>query len=70
MDEFVIEKYIEIIKGISINIMYKFMLIQILTLLVLLNNGMIRSTFIYLQQKDITKKVKLVAWARGYREHK
>ena len=68
MDEFVIEKYIEILKGISI--MYKFMLIQILTLLVLLNNGMIRSTFIYLQQKDITKKVKLVAWARGYREHK
>ena len=68
MDEFVIEKYIEILKGISI--MYKFMLIQILTLLVLLNNGMIGSTFIYLQQKDITKKVKLVAWARGYREHK
>ena len=68
MDEFVIEKYIEILKGISI--MYKFMLIQILNLLVLLNNGMIGSTFIYLQQKDITKKVKLVAWARGYREHK
>ena len=43
MDEFVIEKYIEIIKGISISIMYKykFMLIQILTLLVLSNNGMI-----------------------------
>ena len=50
--------------------MYKFMLIQILNLLVLLNNGMIGSTFIYLQQKDITKKVKLVAWARDYREHK
>ena len=48
MDEFVIEKYIEIIKGTSINIMYEFMLIQILTLLVLLDNGMIGSTFIYL----------------------
>ena len=48
MEEFVIEKYIEIIKGISISIMYKFMLIHILTLLVLLNNGMIRSMFIYL----------------------
>ena len=37
MDEFVIEKYIEINKGISISIsiMYKFMLIQILILLVL-----------------------------------
>ena len=46
MDEFVIEKYIEIIKGISI--MYKFMLIQIFTLLVLLYNGMIGSTFIFL----------------------
>ena len=46
MDEFVIEKYIEIIKGISI--MYKFMLIQIFTLLVLLYNGMIESTFIFL----------------------
>ena len=33
MDEFVIEKNIEIIKGISI--MYKFMLIQILALLML-----------------------------------
>ena len=46
MDEFVIEKYIEIIKGISI--IYKFMLIQIFTLLVLLYNGMIGSTFIFL----------------------
>ena len=45
--EFVIEKYIEIIKGISISIMYKFMLIQILALLVLLDNEMIGSTFIY-----------------------
>ena len=35
MSEFVIEKYIEINKGISISIMYKLMLIQILTLLVL-----------------------------------
>ena len=34
------------------------MLIQILTLLVLLDNGMIESTFLYLKQKDITKKVK------------
>ena len=46
MDEFVIDKYIEINKGISI--MYKFILIQILTLLVLLNNAMIGNTFIYL----------------------
>ena len=44
MDEFVIEKYIEIIKGI--NIVYKFMLIQILTLVVLLDNAMIGNTFI------------------------
>ena len=44
MDEFVIEKYIEIIKGI--NIMYKCMLIQILTLVVLLDNAMIGNTFI------------------------
>ena len=42
MNEFVIEKYIEIIKDISI--IYKFML----TLLVLLDNEMIESTFIYL----------------------
>ena len=35
VSEFVIEKYIEINKGISISIMYKLMLIQILTLLVL-----------------------------------
>ena len=37
MDEFVIEKYIEIIKGMSIiiSIMYKFSLIQTLTFLVL-----------------------------------
>ena len=48
VDEFVIEKYIEIIKGININIMYKFILIQILTLLVLLDNGTKGSTFIYL----------------------
>ena len=44
MHEFLIEKYMEII----ISIMYKFMLIQILTLLVLLDSGMIGSTFIYL----------------------
>ena len=48
MDEFVIEKYIEIIKGISIKCKYKFMLIQILTLLGLQYNGKIESTFIYL----------------------
>ena len=36
MDEFIKEKYIKINKGISI--MYKFMLIQILTLLVLQYN--------------------------------
>ena len=46
------------------------MLIQILTLLVLLDNGMIGSTFIYLYQNDITKKVKLIALARGYKKHK
>ena len=68
MNEFVIEKYIEIIKGISI--MYKFMLIQILTLLVLQYNGIIGSRFIYLQQKDITKRVILIAVAEGYKEHK
>ena len=50
--------------------MYKFIMIQILTLLVLLDNGMIGSSFIYLEQKDITKRVKLIALARGYREHK
>ena len=38
MDEFIIEKYIEINKDISISIMYKFMLIQILTLIVLQYN--------------------------------
>lgn len=38
MDEFVMEKYIETNKGISTSIMYKFMLIQILTLLVLQYN--------------------------------
>ena len=46
MDEFVIEKYIEINK--AINIMYKFMLIEISTLLVLQYNGIIGSMFIYL----------------------
>ena len=40
------EKCIEILKGISI--MYKFMLVQILTLLVLLDDRMIGSMFIYL----------------------
>ena len=48
MGKFVIEKYIEIIKGISISIMYKFILIEILILLVLLDNGMIGRTFICL----------------------
>ena len=46
VDEFVIEKYIEINK--AINIVYKFMLIEIFTLLVLQYNGKIGSTFIYL----------------------
>ena len=49
---------------------HNFMLIQILTLLGLLHNRIIGGTFIYLQQKDITKKVNLIALARGYREHK
>ena len=44
VDEFVIEKYIEIFKGI----VYKYILILILDLLVLLDNGMIANTFIYL----------------------
>ena len=50
--------------------MYKFMLIQVLTLLVLQYNGIIGSRFIYLQQKDITKRVILIAVAEGYKEHK
>ena len=44
VDEFVLEKYIEIIKGI----MYKVKLIQILTLSVLLDNAMIGIRFIYI----------------------
>ena len=59
MDEFVIEKYIEIIKGR--NIMYKFMLIQILTLLVLLDNGMIVSTYIY-SKRTLPKKLTLASF--------
>ena len=46
------------------------MLMKILTLLVLLDNAMIGSRFIYLLQKDISKKAELVALAKGYREHK
>ena len=42
MDEFVIKKYIEIIKGISISVMYKFMLIQSLILLMLQYKGIDR----------------------------
>ena len=61
MNEFVIEKYIEINKGISISRMYKFMLMEILALLVLQYNRIliynininkislkIGSTFMYL----------------------
>ena len=48
MNEFVIEKYIEINKGISISRMYKFMLMEILALLVLQYNRKIGSTFMYL----------------------
>ena len=59
MDEFVIEKYIEIIKGR--NIMYKFILIQILTLLVLLDNGMIVSTYIY-SKRTLPKKLTLASF--------
>ena len=64
MNEFVIEKYIEVIKDISISMMYKFMLIQILTLFVLLCYSVIYS------KRILPKKVKLIAVARGYREHK
>ena len=55
--EFVIGKYIEINKGIIVSVMYRFMLIH--TLLVLQYNGIIGSTFMYLQQKDIAKKVQI-----------
>ena len=48
--------------------MYKFMLIQILILLVLQYNEIILSRFIYLQQKDIAKKVNLIAVAEGYKK--
>ena len=56
MDEFVIEKYIEINKGIGI--MYKFLLIQTLTLLVLQYNGIIGSMFID-SKKTLPKKLTL-----------
>ena len=55
--KFVIGKYIEINKGIIVSVMYRFMLIH--TLLVLQYNGIIGSTFMYLQQKDIAKKVQI-----------
>ena len=64
MNEFLIEKYIEVIKDISISMMYKFMLIQILTLFVLLCYSVIYS------KRILPKKVELIAVARGYREHK
>ena len=68
VNEFVIEKYIEIIKGISI--MYKFMLIQILTLLVLQYNGMNGGCSYNYSKRALPNKVKLVALARGYKKHK
>ena len=68
MNEFVIEKYIEIIKGISI--MYKFMLIQILTLLVLQYNGMNGGCSYNYSKRALPNKVKLIALARGYKKHK
>ena len=56
VDIFVIEKYIEINKGIGI--MYKFLLIQTLTLLVLQYNGIIGSMFID-SKKTLPKKLTL-----------
>ena len=64
------EKYIEVIKGISVRIMYKFMLIQILTLLVLQYNEMKRGRSYNYSKRALTNKVKLIALARGYKEHK
>ena len=72
MDVFVIKKYIEINKGISINIsiMYKFMVVQILTLIVLQYNRIDRDHVHRFIAKDITKKVNLVPLAKGYKKHK
>ena len=64
------EKYIEVIKGINVRIMYKFMLIQILTLLVLQYNEMKRGRSYNYSKRALTNKVKLIALARGYKEHK
>ena len=86
MDEFIIEKYIEIIKRISI--MYKFMLIQILTLLVFTRQFVIEKYIEIIKDISIMyefmliqiltllvftrqwKDRELVTLARGYREHK
>ena len=70
MNEFVMEKYIEVIKGISVRITYTFMLIQILTLLMLQYNGMKRGRSYNYSKRALPNKVKLVALARGYKKHK
>ena len=70
MDEFVIEKYIEINKGINISLMYKFILIQIIILIMLQYNRIDRKYVHIFVAKDISKKVKLVALVKGHKKHK
>ena len=61
-------KYIELNKGISI--MYKFMLMQILTFITLQYNKIDREHVHIFIAKGITKKVNLVVQAKGYKQHK
>ena len=58
MDKFVTEKYIEIIKGIGI--MYKFMLMQILAVLVLQHNGKIGSGSYIYSRRTLSKRLTLL----------
>ena len=50
--------------------MYKFMVVQILTLIVLQYNKIDRDHVHRFIAKDITKKVNLVPLAKGYKKHK
>ena len=65
VDEFVIEKCIEINKDMSISISK---LIQILILIVLQYNRSDREHVHIFIAEDITKKVNLVALAKGYKK--
>ena len=58
MDDFVTEKYIEIIKGIGI--MYKFMLMQILAVLVLQHNRKIGSGSYIYSRRTLPKRLTLL----------